>query len=195
MFDMDVLDLLKQGGATVEGLKGTVASNGLIVIKLNKQNGSGPFRVEPYDLLIRKTSVGDETYQVIDPVFYEQGGAHYQCKVKKLGVPEAAAAVQHITYNVSGNNARVNNNSTDNSINVVNIDSQVEQQINALREAVQSEGLSTEQMREALEIVDAVKEHIEAGKPKFSVVKAMLGALPAIGGIAKAATALLAFLG
>lgn len=195
MFDMDALDLLKQGGTRVEGLKGTVASSDLIVIKFNKQNGIGSFRVEPNDLLIRETSVGDETYQVIDPVFYEQGGAHYQCKVKKLGVPEATAAVQHITYNVSGNNARVNNNSTDNSTNVVNINSQVEQQINALREAVQSEGLNAEQMREALEIVDAVKEHIEAGKPKSSVVKAMLSVLPTIGGIAKATTALLALLG
>ena len=54
----------------------------------------------------------EETFLVIDPNFHEElfgMQAHYQMKVKKLGLPEAKKAIQNITYNISGNNARVNN--------------------------------------------------------------------------------------
>jgi hypothetical protein len=198
LINQDSIDLLKQDGATVAGIRATVASSDLIVFSAKQQGIAELVRVDPNDLLVRKTSVGEETYQVIDPVFYEQGlgprGAHYQCKVKKLGLPEATAAIQHITYNVSGPNARVNVNSTDNSTNIANIDSQVDQHIGDLREAINTSGLNAEQMREALEIVDAVKAQFEAGKPKRSVVMAMLSAIPAVGKIAAAITALISIL-
>ena len=119
-------------------------------------------------------------------------GPHYQCQVKKLGLPEAKAAVQHITYNVSGVNARVNVNSTDNSTNIANIDSQVTQHIETLRSEIQNAGLTAEQVQEALDIVDVVQQQFESGKPKKSVVMALLESIPPI---ARAAVSIAGLIG
>ena len=61
---------------------------------------------------------GEETYEVIDPGFhatFHEIEAHYQARVKKLGIPEAKKAVQILTINQYGDNSRVNQNSIDNS--------------------------------------------------------------------------------
>lgn len=58
--------------------------------------------------------------------------------VEKLGLPEAKKAIQSITYNVSGNNARVNHQSVDNSTNVVMVDGAVQEQLAAFRREVQA---------------------------------------------------------
>lgn len=186
MLDVDTVALLKQDGSRVEGIKATVGGGKIITFLVRQNHLSGPFRVDPNDLLIRTTSVGEETYKVMDPRFYERGagglGPHYQCHVTKLGLPEAVSAVQHIThnYNVSGVNARVNVSSTDNSTNIANIDSQVTQHIDTLRSEIQNAGLTAEQVQEALDIVDVVQQQFESGKPKKSVVKALLESIPPI---------------
>jgi len=198
LFNRDKISLLKQDGSRIDGILGTVASSDLIVFSVHQSNLANPVRVDPNDLLIRSTSIGDETFKVIDPRFYEQGvarrGAHYQCQVKKLGIPEAQAAVLHITYNVSGVNARVNVNSTDNSTNIANIDSQATLHIDVLREEIQKAGLSAEQLQEALDIVDVVKQQFESGKPKKSVVTALLESIPTVAKAATAVSGLIALL-
>ncbi|MGY8830110.1 MAG: hypothetical protein ACKVIS_11260 [Pseudomonadales bacterium] len=196
LFNRDTVALLKQDGRRVEGIKSTVSGSNLIVFSAHQSHISGPIQVDPSDLLVRTTSVGEETYMVVDPRFYEQGigrmGPHYQCQVKKLGLPEAKAAVQHITYNVSGVNARVNVNSTDNSTNIANIDSQVTQHIETLRSEIQNAGLTAEQVQEALDIVDVVQQQFESGKPKKSVVMALLESIPPI---ARAAVSIAGLIG
>lgn len=194
----DTVALLKQDGIRVEGIKATVTGNGLIVFAAKQSHLSSTVQVDPRDLLIRTTSVGDETYEVMDPCFFEQGpyrrGPYYSCKVKKLGLPEAASAVQHITYNVSGANARVNVNSTDNSTNIANIDSQVSQHVETLRGEILNAGLTAEQVQEALEIVDVVQQQFESGKPKKSVVMALLESIPPIARAAVSIAGLIALL-
>jgi hypothetical protein len=105
----DTVDLLKKDGSKVEGLKASVQRNKIFM-------DAGKLVVESGDLILRRMSNGaQETYEIIDPGFYESFGriaANYQMQVKKLGIPEATRAVQSITYNISGNNARVNQNST-----------------------------------------------------------------------------------
>jgi hypothetical protein len=61
----------------------------------------------------------DETFEVLDPIFYDTGimGAHFQVKVRRKGTFQHG---QGGNYNVtvSGSNARVNIASTDNSSNI-----------------------------------------------------------------------------
>ena len=101
-------------------------------------------------------------------------------KVKKLGIPEAKAAVQSITYNFNGHNARVNNSSVDNSVNTVQIDNRAQTYINELREVLKTAPLSDSEREEALEVADAIEAQFESGKPKKSVIGALLAGLPSI---------------
>jgi hypothetical protein len=181
MFDKDKVDLKKLNGSGADGIVATVAGSDLIVIKSNK------YIIDVGDLLTRKLSNGaEETYQVVDPKYYEttpgSSGPHYQLKVKKLGVPEARAAFQHIVYNVTGNNARVNVDSVDNSTNIANVHAAGEQ-IGVLRKEIESLDLSPETKTEALEVLDAVEDQLGQEKPKRSVVMALLDSLPKVASI------------
>ncbi|SEF28489.1 hypothetical protein ABL840_26780 [Variovorax sp. NFACC27] len=174
LFNRDTVDLLKQDGTRVSGIPCTVDSS-MVYMKADH-------RVDPGDLIFRAIPNGaEETYQVIDPVFYKGTvgiGPHYQIKVKKLGIPEARSAVQHITYTVTGNNARVNVNSVDNSINVVHVQSDVAEQIETIMAAIRTANLSNEEKAEAVEAVEEVKSQFASGAPKRSVVRSLLNGLP-----------------
>lgn len=182
MFDKDKVDLKKIDGSGANGIVATVAGSDLIVIKSNK------YIIDVGDLLTRKLSNGaEETYQVIDPKYYEttpgSSGPHYQLKVKKLGVPEARAAFQHIVYNVNGNNARVNVDSVDNSTNIANVHA-AGKQIEVLRKEIEKLDLSPVTKTEALEVLDAVADQLSQDKkPKRSVVMALLDSLPKVASI------------
>ncbi len=127
----DTIEIMKRDGTTAPNVKAIVQSSGINIMN------SGKLLIEAGDLVRRKMSNGgEETFEVLDPGFHEgMGGiaAHYQMKVKKLGMPEAKAAVQSITYNITGNNARINQKSVDNSSNVVTIDASITNQGAQLR--------------------------------------------------------------
>jgi hypothetical protein len=184
----DKVDLLKQDGTRVGGLQASVQKGKIFTFAKEV--------ISPNDLLIRTTSNGaEETYEVVDPVFYEQSGgiaAHYQIQVRKLGVPEAKQHVQSITYNVSGNGARVNHNSVDNSVNSITIDSDIQGNLETIRQEIEKSALPPEQRDEALEVVKELKEQFESGKPKKTIVSALVGALPSIATISKAVGAIAA---
>lgn len=176
----DKVNVLKADGTKHEGIKCSVSGSDTITIM------SPTFTVDHDDLIVRTTSLGqDETYKVIDPKFSEGSGSgaiprHYKLKVKKLGIPEAKAAVQSITYNFNGHNARVNNSSVDNSVNTVQIDNRAQTYINELREVLRNAQLSDSERDEALEVADAIEAQFESGKPKKSVIGALLAGLPSI---------------
>ena len=118
-FNVDDVSVIKNNGETIENIKASVQSK---VIFIDRSD----ILIEPDDLIQRKMSNGGiETYQVIDPVFYEKShgiAAHYQIKHRKLGLPEAKKAVQNITYNntvtIHGDNkgnAQVGNGNTINT--------------------------------------------------------------------------------
>lgn len=175
MFDQDFVDLLKRDGTRTEKIRSTVAGAELIVIKGNA------LVIDVGDLILRKLSNGaEETYEVQDPRFYERGpdGAHYQLKVKKLGLPEAGRAKQ-VIYNVTGNNARVNINSTDNSTNHVSLQSESAEQFALILEKIRASGLSESEKAEAIEVTEAAKDQFTSGAPKRSIVRSLLGSLPA----------------
>lgn len=144
--------------------------------------------VETGDLIQRRMSNGaEETYKVIDPGFHEQFHsipAGYQMDVQKLGLPEAKSAIQHITYNISGTNNRVNQNSTDNSINIANINPDLQDHINALRDEIKGLGLPQEEELASFEVIDAVETQFKNENPSKTVVKTLLSALPNAASIA-----------
>ena len=175
----DTVEVLRKDGKVVSGLKASVQAGGIYLV------GPPPdLLIEPEDLVRRKMSNGgEETFVVLDPGFHEGMGGippSYQMKVRKLGVPEAQRAVQNITYNISGPNARVNNNSTDNSVNTVTMNSTVANYISQLRSEIEAAAISDDAKAEARDVVDAVETQISTGKPKKAVLSALLGALPAV---------------
>lgn len=187
----DTVDLLKKDGSKAEGLKASIQKNKIFM-------DAGKLLIESGDLILRRMSTGaQETYEVVDPGFYERFGsipANYQIQMKKLGAPEATRAVQHITYNITGHNARINQSSTDNSTNVVNIDARAIQYIAALRSEIESLNLPAAEKQAALELVQEVEGQIKAGKSKKAVVSALLGALPHVASITSIVASLVALL-
>lgn len=90
----------------------------------------------------------------------------------------------HITYQINGNNARVNHQSIDKSVNSVTIGSTVMNCIRELRDEVQRAPLSDVQRTSALEVVDEIESQIASGTPKRAILAALLASLPAMESIA-----------
>lgn len=185
----DTVELLKRDGTSVKGIKASVQKASITIFDVSAV-------IEPHDLLIRTASNGiQETYEVIDPVFHEKFHsipANYQIQVRKLGVPEAKSEVQSITYNVTGAGSRVNHNSTDNSVNTIMLNSEVQGSLDTIREEIEKANLPAQQRDQALDVVQELKEQFYSGKPKKTIVSALLGALPSIATITKAVGAIAA---
>ena len=113
----------------------------------------------------------------------------------KEWIPEAEKAIRSITYNITGSNARVNNNSIDNSTNVVNINSDVAEHISMLRQEIQQLTVSQTEKTEAIEIVNAIEEQFQSGSPSKAVLKALTAVLPHAGNIASIGSFLLTAIG
>lgn len=189
----DKIQVLKSDGTTSIEMNASVQSKGIYLMRSD-------ILVEPSDLIQRVMSNGGiETFQVIDPGFHEGAGgsipAHYQMKVKKLGLPEAEKAIQSITYNISGSNARVNNNSTDNSSNVVNINNELSSSLEALKAEISRIELSAKEKEEAIEVVAAIEEQCKNKKPSKVVVNALIKSLPNAASIASIGSLIISLLG
>jgi hypothetical protein len=189
----DTVSLIKKNGETVDNIKANVTSDVIFITYSGELIESG-------DLIQRQMTNGAfETYEVIDPGFSEglssRIPAHYQIKHKNLGLPEAEKAMQNITYNFSGHNARVNNDSVDNSTNIVETDSSIIEHIDALRQEVNRVVESANEKQEALEIIDAIEVQFESSSPSKAVLNSLFLALPQLGSIASIGSYLIAALG
>jgi hypothetical protein len=184
----DVVSVLKKDGSKFDEIKASVQNDKIFI------EGAKPF-IESGDLIYRKMSNGgEEIYEVIDPGFHEQFhgiSAHYQMQVRKLGIPEAKQAAQNITYNLNGNNARLNQGSVDNSTNVVNINSNAIELLEQLRSEVQKLDISTEEKQAAGEYLDVINMQIQSEKPSKPVITRMLEILPNVESITTIAASLL----
>jgi len=89
----DTVSLLKKNGEKTDGIKASVQKRKIFIDRSDVLIATG-------DLIQRKMSNGgEETYEVIDPGFYERHGsitAHYQMDVKKLGLSEAKTITRHV---------------------------------------------------------------------------------------------------
>jgi len=109
--------LIKADGRIIEGIKAHVQTK-LIFIS----DASIP--IEENDVITRTLPNGlIERYVVIERGFHQIPKPHYQVKVQK----ESRVIDKHpstVIYNLLGAHSRVNVNSSDNSVNVININSQ-----------------------------------------------------------------------
>ncbi len=177
----DTVNILKQSGEQIDNVRASVQKKKIFIQRSD-------ILIESGDLIQQSMSNGaQETYKVVDPGFHEEFHgipAGYQMDVIKLGIPEAKSAVQNVTYNISGSNNRVNQNSTDNSINI-SIDSpEIAEHIGALRSEIDRLNLPESASKESHEIIDAVEAQFHTDKPSKTVVKTLLSTLPSAGSIA-----------
>ena len=190
-FMTDTVFVIKNNGNTFEGVKASVQSTEIYIMSREPL-------IEPGDVIQRKMSNGgEETYEVIDPGFFEEFEgfpAHYQMKVRKLGVPETKSRVQKITYNVSGSNARINQNSVDSSVNISHSHPDVDEKLTELRKEIHRLIENESQRSDALSLVDAIEGQFAFGSPNRSAMDALINALPRVGNIASIGSFLLSCL-
>lgn len=177
----DTIEVLKQNGDVISDIKSSVQKDKIFIQRSD-------ILIEIGDLIQRSVTNGaKETYKVIDPCFHEKFHsipAGYQIDVIKLGLPEAKAAVQHNTFNISGVNNRFNQNSTDNSVNIVNSNPEIQEHITALRDEIDRLSLPKEEQLASYQVIDAVEAQFDSGKPSKTVVQMLLSGLPNAGSIA-----------
>ena len=110
--------------------------------------------------------------------------SHFAAYVEKLGAkkPETnSSAVQNITYNVSGPNARVNNHSVDNSTNMsVQENTDLEYLFAQLRDEIRSQDVESSVIDEALEVVDVIEVQSKQAKPNKTILDSMLNGLTSL---------------
>ncbi|MGY2440263.1 hypothetical protein [Pseudomonas sp. SDO52101_S400] len=186
-FMTDTITVRKSTGEIITDLKASVQSNNIFLDRSD-------ILIEPGDLIERRMSNGGvESFDVIDPGFHEPFhgiDAHYQMKVKKLGLPEAQQRIKSITYNITGHNARINHDSFDNSTNSVTINGQLNEHLASIRKIIETIE-DTRQKSEASEILDSVESQLALPTPSKTVITALLSALPHIASITSLATAII----
>jgi hypothetical protein len=184
----DNVDVLKKDGTRIPGLRANVQRSRIFM-------KAETLLVEAGDSIVRHTSNGlEETYEVLDPGFCENMGgipAHYQMRVRRLGALSGPRTAQSVTYNLIGPNARVNQGSTDQSVNIIGSNNEVLQLLADLRSAVESLDLPTADMASAVEILDSVQGQVESRRPSKTIVAALLGALPAVASVTATAASLI----
>ena len=190
----DMVTLIKQDGTVVENIKATVEPKRIII--LAQKHGQLPL-IKPGDSIQRKMSNGDEeTYKVIDPNFQEKFDvipARYEMVVSKLGFPQTKSAGMNI-FNVTGPNARFNQNSVDQSVNVVQLHENVAEKLEELRQQIHRYIEDENQRSEALGVVNVIGDQFRSGSPNRTVIEALVEKLPAIGNIASTGSFLLSVL-
>ncbi|EPG0533595.1 hypothetical protein ACSWYU_005193 [Vibrio harveyi] len=180
-FLVDRVSLLKTNGQVSENLKAQVSQKQILM--------KGDIAIDVGDIIVRSLENGiSERYCVKNPVYQASVlgfPAHYKLQVEKEGVASATPSqmnVTHNTYHLHGDNARVNNQSTDNSFNVVTND--IGSYIEQLRSEIQKVVTEPHELEEALGVVDVIEGQLESPKPNKTIVTSMISALPALGNIA-----------
>ena len=190
----DMVTLFKQDGTVVDNIKAIVEPKRITILAQKREKLP---LINPGDTIQRKMSNGDqETYKVIDPNYQEKFGAipaRYVMVVSKLGIPETKRAGTNI-FNVTGPNARINQNSVDQSVNVVQLHENVAEKLEELRQEIHRYIEDENQRSEALGVVNAIGDQFRSGSPNRTVIEALVEKLPAIGNIASIGSFLLSVL-
>ena len=112
-----------------------------------------------------------EQFEITDTGFYSGHGgiaANYQMKVRKItgrvDIAASAPPVTHIVYNVHGPNARINNQSVDQSHNLVGVGE--DELFQKLKDAIQGTALESQHRDLLISAVDEM--HSSAGQPTFA---------------------------
>ncbi|MBP1085347.1 MULTISPECIES: hypothetical protein [Pseudomonas] len=191
-FAKDSISVLKTNGQRFDGLKASVQKGKVFL-------WDSSIFIEPKDLIIRHMSNGGtETLEVTEPGFHEavmDFEAHYQMSVRRMGEAEAELVSHSTIYNFHGDNARVNNQSVDNSTNTVNSNSEISDLVAALRAQVETLDLEGPERLEALEVVDEIKSQLDSPAPKKTIVKRLIASLPKVESLTTIGASIMTMLG
>lgn len=152
--DLDVFfpDKFVIEGSTTE-VRGQLSSKKNEILVHGDQNV-----ISVEDVLVRTLTNGVvERYGVLD-VMYQKGYgddlpavSHVKYRKEGAKLPSLSAAASHVTYNVTGSNARINVQSQDSSTNVVNVT--VERLFTDLGNAISKAPLADEEKTSVLQAV------------------------------------------
>lgn len=185
----DKISVAKTDGTEVTGLFGSVQGDKIFLMQATPV-------IEPGDEILRHASNGiTERYVVMDPGFKEGFGRipkHYQMTVRKWQEEQPAPMPPALNVTINGHNARVNHNSTDNSVNVVHDNSGSAELIAELRQLINHADLNPDDKKAAHEVADDVEDQFKSGKPKFRIVSALIKGLPKVLAAADACVKLIA---
>ena len=153
--------LIKKDGRRIE-VSAIVASNVFHIEDMT-------LPIEDGDTFERRLPSGIvETFIIVD-VGYQQGFGsvlppHYQCKVQNTTAAAMRPSQPHVVYNLIGPNTRVNIQSSDQSTNVVSVESS--ELFDNLKQAIQQSSLDQALCIKIMERVDAMQA--SAGTPTFA---------------------------
>ncbi|MGR2663118.1 hypothetical protein ACUXVY_16165 [Chromobacterium haemolyticum] len=175
--ETDRVRIVKKNGEIFEDIPASVQGK-RIYITTNK------ILIDVGDFIERNLSNGSsERYVVQDPGFHEAFHgipAGYQMHVQKQGVAPRSNVPGSVHISVTGDNARINHQSTDNSINFSG-DGGYAELISKLRREISVSELGKAEKEEAAEVIDVVEQQFSSGAPKAKVVTTLLSAIPVIG--------------
>ena len=97
-------------------------------------------------------------------------------------------------FNVTGPNARINQNSVDQSVNVVQLHENIAEKLEELRQEIHRYIEDENQRSEALGVVNVIGDRFRSGSPNRTVIEALVDKLPAVGNIASIGSFLLSVL-
>lgn len=126
------------------------------------------------------TPSGYEIAKPSDPCVRKMGGTHVNFNAPVTGAAIAIDRASANVSNITGNDARVNQNAHDNSTNLVQVNARAIQQIEVLRTELDQIDLPEEVKVDARDALDTIEEQFKTGNPKKSVVSALLKTLPCI---------------
>lgn len=144
----DTISLIKKDGTRIDDISADVQSK---IVFIDDHN----LPLEEGDILQRTLPNGlEENYKVLDRGYIStNGGGEYQAKVKKL--TSLSNNPEVTVYNLHGDNSRININSDDSSVNIVNKNS--EEFFGDLRTAV-TENISGADKKELLKRIDELED-------------------------------------
>ncbi|WP_032632982.1 hypothetical protein [Pseudomonas viridiflava] len=188
----DNISILKRNGERFDELKASVQKGQIFF-------WNSSILIEPKDLIVRHMSNrGTETFEVVDPGFREASlavQAHYQMSVRRLGDAEAEKVSHSTVYNFHGDNARVNNQSVDNSVNTAYSNTEISNLVSGLRSEVEKMELPESEKLEALEVVDEIKTQIDSPTPKKNIVRRLIDSLPKVESLTTIGASIMTMLG
>ena len=165
----DEVVLIKPDGTRYENIRADVQKEIVFI-----DDGSLP--LEEGDTIVRELPNGlVEKYTVLDKGYFSgmSGGGEYQAEVRKHAQIQEQTGAKAV-YNLHGPNARVNINSQDSSVNIINVES--EKLFADLRQTIQEEIGGNEQEK-LLELLSQAER--SEGEPDFSESYAKFMALAA----------------
>ena len=152
-FLTDKVTLLKSNGSAHENIEASILSENILI-----DDTSLP--IEPGDKIMRRLPSGvEEIYVITDPGFHEAFAtfpAHYQIKYQREGMTNPTVTQDNTTYNISGSFTRVNVNSLDQSINIV--DAEVGITIDQVRSLLHDQISNAEERAKLLAKLDELQQ-------------------------------------